>query len=308
MSDFNSASYFELDVDAPLFRALYEEKPSWWEKVKNDPRVYINIRKGGYINVYCRGESIMKLEYSRGTYRTTTNIYYLSDEEKKGKAVQLSPDDIVKRLDEIVGRMLRRRPIGKKEGDSEEGIKGELYLSGDYIDTEFAFMRKARPSEIEARKKRIKLDTKHRISQYAQDRIDLVRVDNGAIQYVELKRISDGRLNEHDRVLDGEAEIVEQLSDYQHIIEAYKDKILIYYQNLQQVMKTLGIKNQVVNQPITRISDFVELYIAGYNDGKPFNKKRLKRIMTLRELLIDNNITHSNIDTVLNDYLKLQKV
>ena len=308
MSNFNPASYFELDVDAPLFRALCADKPEWWEIVKNDPRVYINIRKGGYINVYCRGESIMKLEYSGGTYRATTNTYYLSDEEKKGKAVKLAPEDIVKRLDEIVVRMLQRKPVGKEEGDSEEGIKGELYLSGDYIDTEFAYMRKARQSEIEARKKRIKLGTKHRISQYAQDRIDLIRVDDGAIQYVELKRISDGRLNEHDRELDCEAEIVEQLNDYQYIIDTYKDKILIYYQNLHQVMKALGIKNHVVNQQIISVSDFVELYIAGYNDGKPFNKKRLKRIETLRDLLINNNITHSNIDTVLNDYLKLRNV
>ena len=249
----------------------------------------------------------MKLEYSRGNYRATTNTYYLSDEEKKGKVVQLSPDVIVKRLDEIVDRMLRRRPVGKEEGDSEEGIKGELFLSGKYIDTEFAYMRRARPSEIESRKKRIKPGTEHRISQYAQDRIDLIRVDNGAIQYVELKRISDGRLNNHDRELNTEAEIVEQLKDYQYIIDTYKDKILTYYQNLQQVMKALGIRNQVVNQQITRVSDFVELYIAGYNDGKAFSKKRLNRILTLQKLLIDNHISHSNIDTVLNNYLQLKK-
>lgn len=307
MSNFNPESYFQLDVDAPLFRALYSEKPSWWEVVKNDSRVYINIRKGGYINVYCRGESIMKLEYTRGNYRATTNTYYLSDEEKKGKAVQLSPDVIVKRLDEIVDRMLRRRPVGNDEGDSEEGIKGELFMSGNYIDTEFAYMRIARPSEIESRTKRIKPGTKHRISQYAQDRIDLIRVDDGAIQYVELKRISDPRLNEHDREYGQEAEIVEQLNDYQFIIDTYKDKILAYYQNLQHVMKALGIKNKVVNQQITRVSDFVELYIAGYNDGKAFNKIRLNRIMTLQKLLIDNNFSHSNIDTVLNNYLLLKK-
>ena len=72
-------------------------------------------------------------------------------------------------------------------------------------------------------------------------------------------------------------------------------------------MKALGIKNKVVNQQITRVSDFVELYIAGYNDGKAFNKIRLNRIMTLQKLLIDNNISHSNIDTVLNNYLLLKK-
>lgn len=307
MSNFNPESYFQLDVDAPLFRALYSEKPSWWEVVKNDSRVYINIRKGGYINVYCRGESIMKLEYSRGNYRSTTNTYYLSDKEKKGKVVQLSPDVIVKRLDEIVDRMLRRRPVGKEEGDSEEGIKGELFLSGKYIDTEFAYMRRARPSEIESRKKRIKPGTEHRISQYAQDRIDLIRVDNGAIQYVELKRISDPRLNKHNREYGQEAEIIEQLNDYQFIIDTYKDKILTYYQSLQQVMKALGIKNQVVNQQITRVSDFVELYIAGYNDGKAFSQKRHNKILNLKNLLIDNHISHSNIDTVLNNYLKLKK-
>ena len=307
MSDFNPTSYFELDVDAPLFRALCADKPEWWEIIKNDPRVYINIRKGGYINVYCRGESIMKLEFSGGAYRATTNTYYLSDEEKKGKTEPLSPEDIVTRLDEIVDRMIRRKPVGKEEGDSEEGIKGDLYLSGNYIDTEFAYMRKARPSEIEARKRRIKPGTKHRISQYAQDRIDLIRVEDGAIQFVELKRISDSRLNDHNGKQERRAEIKEQLDDYQYIIDKYNERILRYYQNLQQVMKTLGIKNQVVNQQITKVSGFVELYIAGYNDGKPFNKKRLNRIVTLQKLLIDQNITHSNIDTVLNDYLKIQK-
>ena len=307
MSNFNPDSYFQLDVNAPLFKALSSEKPSWWEIVKNDSRIYINIRKGGYISVYCRGKSIMKLEYSGGNYRATTNTYYLSDEEKKGKAVQLSPEDIVKRMDEIIDRMLRRRPVGKDEGDLEEDIKGELYLSGGYIDTEFAYMRKARPSEIESRKKKIKPGTKHRISQYAQDRIDLIRVDNGAIQYVELKRISDERLNNHDRELNSVAEIIEQLNDYQYIIDTYKDKILAYYQNLQQVMKNLGIKNQVVNQQITSVSDFVELYIAGYNDGKAFDKTRLNKILNLQKLLIDNGISNSNIDEVLNNYLQLKK-
>lgn len=30
MSNINPASYFELDVNAPLFRALKEENPDWW--------------------------------------------------------------------------------------------------------------------------------------------------------------------------------------------------------------------------------------------------------------------------------------
>ena len=140
-----------------------------------------------------------------------------------------------------------------------------------------------------------------------EDRIDLVRVDDGVIQFVELKRISDTRLNEHDREFGREAEIVEQLNDYQYMIDTYKDKILSYYQNLQQVLKTLGIKNDVINQKITRVSEFIELYIAGYKDCKPFNTRRLNKIKTLQKLLRDNNITHSNIDTVLDDYLKYQK-
>ena len=132
-------------------------------------------------------------------------------------------------------------------------------------------------------------------------------MDDGAIQYVELKRISDSRLNKHNREYGQEAEIVEQLNDYQFIIDTYKDKILAYYQDLQNVMKTLGIKNKVVNQKITRVSDFVELYIAGYNDGKAFNQKRHNRLLTLQKLLIDNNFSHSNIDIVLNNYLLLKK-
>ena len=308
MNKFNQLKYFELNVNAPLFKALSDDEPEWWEKLKADSRVYINVRHGGYINVYFRGESIMKLEYRKRSYRAKINTSYLSDEEKRGKQKDMAPEDIVERLDEIIDRMQRRKPNGKPEGDSEEGLKGALFMSGDYIDTEFAYMRKARPSEIEARKRNANSSGTKRICPYAQDRIDLVRVDDGAIQYVELKRISDPRLNRHDRASECEAEIVEQMLDYQHILDIYKDMILSYYQAVQQVMKNLGIRNGAVNQEITRVSESVELYIAGYKDGKSYNKKRYNRIQTLQKLLKDKGLVCSNIDAVLDDYLKLRKV
>lgn len=306
MSNFNPASYFELDTKAILFNKLKEENPGWWEKVKEEKRVYINIRKDGSINVYCRGESVMKLEYKKGDYVATISSAYLSDDVVKGKAQQLSPQVISDRLDEIVERIIRRKPTDEPEGDSEEGIKGAMFLSGGFIDTEFAYMRKARETEIQNRIKKNK--NGHRISQFAQDRIDLIKVQNGAIQFVELKTISDPRLNDHNSPVYGKssAEIAEQLSDYQHIIDVFGDKVLTYYQNIQKVMKSLGINNDTVNQTITRVSDYVELYFVGYNDGKSFDKKRLARIKTMKQLLEDNHITHSNIDDILNDYLKLR--
>ena len=308
MKEFNPASYFELDPNAILFSKLKEDNPDWWQKVKNEKRVYINIRKDGSINVYCRGESIMKLEYTGESYVSTTNTYYLTDDEIKGKPQKFPPQVIVDRLEEIVDRMIRRKPSGKPEGDSEEGIKGQLFLSGGYIDTEFAYMRLARRKEIQARLNKYQDNKDHRISKYAQDRIDLVKLENGAIQLVELKRISDSRLNDHDSPVNGKskAEIAEQISDYQFIIDTYGDKMLAYYQNLQNVMRALEINNDVVSQRITRLSDYVELYIAGYNDGKKFNPKRLNRINTLKQLLEENHIVHSNINEILHNYLKLK--
>ena len=52
----------KLKADHVLFQKLREESPSWWENLKSDSELYINIGKGNHLNVYHNGGSIMKLE------------------------------------------------------------------------------------------------------------------------------------------------------------------------------------------------------------------------------------------------------
>jgi hypothetical protein len=46
-----------LNPDAPLFTELRLKKYNWWEKMKNHPDLYIEIRKDNNINVYYQGGS-----------------------------------------------------------------------------------------------------------------------------------------------------------------------------------------------------------------------------------------------------------
>ena len=51
-----------LNPKAPLFEELKSGKYTWWEKVKNDSRLYIEIRKDNQINVYYEGGSVIRLQ------------------------------------------------------------------------------------------------------------------------------------------------------------------------------------------------------------------------------------------------------
>lgn len=51
-----------LNPNAPIFREL-EKEPSWWKRFKNDPSLYIEVRKDNQVNVYFEGGSIARIHY-----------------------------------------------------------------------------------------------------------------------------------------------------------------------------------------------------------------------------------------------------
>ena len=128
------------------------------------------------------------------------------------------------------------------EGLSEKAIQGIMYVEGKYIDTEFEYVHLNR------------LIT----------RIDLTTInDDGMIEFVELKRISDSRLLKKDISLKNE-EIRKQIDDYNSFIKGHKDEIIQYYKQLQQILKKVGVNNPLCNIAITDIKPSVYLYFAGY--------------------------------------------
>lgn len=55
-----------LDPKAPLFKCLKENPPAWWEMFKNDPELYIDVRKDNMVMVYYQGGRVACLTYKRG--------------------------------------------------------------------------------------------------------------------------------------------------------------------------------------------------------------------------------------------------
>ena len=272
-------NYFDLNINAPLFTEL-AQLPEWWKRILNDKTLYVNIRKGNRINVYYHGASVMELSINRDkSIKVKIHSKYILFQEtqtdKNGYIKNISPETIVENLPSIKNAIIANQATSNPEGLSEKAIQGIMYIEGKYIDTEFEYVHSNR------------LIT----------RIDLTTInDDGMIEFVELKRISDPRLLKKDMSLKNE-EIRKQIDDYNSFIEGHKDEIIQYYKQLQQILKKVGVNNPLCNIAITDINHSVSLYFAGYADGKSNHPQRRKRIDNIKQILDEKGIS-SNINEI----------
>ena len=272
-------NYFDLNINAPLFTEL-SKLPEWWKRILNDKTLYINIRKGNRINVYYRGASVMELSINRnksikGKIHSKYILFQETQTDKNSYRKDISPETIVENLPSIKDAIIANQATSNPEGLSEKAIQGIMYVEGKYIDTEFEYVH---PNRLITR-------------------IDLTTInDDGMIEFVELKRISDSRLLKKDMSLKNE-EIRKQIDDYNSFIKGHKDEIIQYYKQLQQILKKVGVNNPLCNIAITGIKPSVSLYFAGYADGKSNHPKRRKRIDNIKQILEEKGI-NSNINEI----------
>ena len=272
-------NYFDLNINAPLFTEL-SKLPEWWKRILNDKTLYVNIRKGNRINVYYRGASVMELSINRnksikGKIHSKYILFQETQTDKNSYRKDISPETIVENLPSIKNAIIANQATSNPEGLSEKAIQGIMYVEGKYIDTEFEYVHLNR------------LIT----------RIDLTTInDDGMIEFVELKRISDSRLLKKDQSLKNE-EIRKQIDDYNSFIEGHKNEIIQYYKQLQQILKKVGVNNPLCNIAITDIKPSVSLYFAGYADGKSNHPQRRKRIDNIKQILDEKGIS-SNINEI----------
>ena len=272
-------NYFDLNINAPLFTEL-AQLPEWWKRILNDKTLYVNIRKGNRINVYYRGASVMKLSINRnksiqGKIHSKYILFQETQTDKNGYIKNISPETIVENLSSIKNAIIANQATSNPEGLSEKAIQGIMYIEGKYIDTEFEYVH---PNRLITR-------------------IDLTTInDDGMIEFVELKRISDPRLLKKDMSLKNE-EIRKQIDDYNSFIKGHKDEIIQYYKQLQQILKKVGVNNPLCNIAITGLKDSVSLYFAGYADGKSNHPQRRKRIDNIKQILDEKGIS-SNINEI----------
>ena len=272
-------NYFDLNINAPLFTEL-AQLPEWWKRILNDKTLYVNIRKGNRINVYYHGASVMELSINRdksiqGKIHSKYILFQETQTDKNGYRKDISPETIVENLPSIKNAIIANQATSNPEGLIEKAIQGIMYVEGKYIDTEFEYVH---PNRLITR-------------------IDLTTInDDGMIEFVELKLISDPRLLKKDMSLKNE-EIRKQIDNYNSFIKGHKNEIIQYYKQLQQILKKVGVNNPLCNIAITDIKPSVSLYFAGYADGKNNHPQRRKRIDNIKQILDEKGIS-SNINEI----------
>jgi hypothetical protein len=268
-----------LDPNHGLFKKLKDGQFPWWENLKADPEVYIDIRKNNSLNVYYNGGSIMKLEW-KNEFKGQIHFEYvpfqresdywpfefqtgnISLKQNKTEAIAINNFE-QKSLEMIKSRVRKFYP-----NDSEKGIQGHYVtrnnnhskkLHGFFIDTEFAYKDK-----------------------HIDIRIDLIWVDleKKKIALVELKTIGDPRLYEGG--VQSQDTIDGQLKKYYVFAKENKKEILQYYSKIFSIKKSLEIlpkfimeksleEFELIEKPILLVGDCTQKWID--NNAVTLNKK-----------------------------------
>ncbi len=283
---------FEIDTEHKLFERLANDPPQWWKNLIADPDIYIDIRKDNYINVYCNGGSIMKLE-GADEYKATMHFEYIPLKKEKNYIKFNFENGNISLPDNIIPMPLNNftsTPLDEEDKDrvfaldaikkrikksypnkSEKGLQGKYITSnhmkessdGFFIDSEFQF----------------------HLGKKEMGRVDLVWVDlkKKKLIFVELKTMGDERLyleNSH------EPESIDvQLEKYQNFAEQYSKELIIYYDKIFKIKNNLGILPSFVNEtsllnykletkPILLVGDCTQYWI----DGKDKNNKNAENV------------------------------
>lgn len=261
-----------LDPHAEIFKQIKMQQPIWWRLFNEDKDLYVDIRKDNYVNVYYRGGSIAKIIYKKG-FIAKIHQKYLGDnipcgKTKKGndkfKYKNIELNQLTKeKIEEI--KELVKKPRKNNE-TSEKEIQGKLKMGNpNYIDSELQYNRDGKL------------------------RIDLVEISNdGVLQFVELKGISDSRLRKDEKRNKKKPEIMEQMKTYQSFIRKYEKDIIKYYTNLITVKKDLGLIK--TNYPNLTLNKKPKLLIVDTYSKITEGKER--RIADIKKLLKNQHINY----------------
>lgn len=285
----------ELKEDNQLFKFLAgEDAPKWWQDIKDRKELYIDIRKDNYISVYYLGASIAKIEMKRRQKRLSAIThpkylghndhsdpkYYKERFDKKHNKIVYDPiyqdceEEIKNNLDGLLARAyniyINRNDKESKnpENIAEKKIQGQIILNSRplYIDSEFAHRYE------EGERKTV--------------RIDLVRVKEGKIQFVELKRIQDKRMLHTVE----EPEILTQIQEYKKFLSENKSDIIGYYKTLLRIKKNLSLPTPDVVIDDIDIDTTPVLLIADYmlsTEKRTNRKEKIEGLLREKDVIIE---------------------
>lgn len=249
---------YSLTSEHSLFSNLKEQ--AWWSLFIEDKELYVHIRKENYINIYYNGGSIAKIEYCNNKVKASIHERYLGG--SGNIYVNLNLDDWNRfKLQDIKEQIRDEYPSAEKE------LQGHLITNNcQYIDSEFQYRY---------------IDN----NRIVNIRIDLVQLNDGILNFIELKLIEDSRLLTDSLRNDKVPEILKQMNDYGQFITHFQDDLITYYQLVCDIRHSLGLCDILT---IKGINLTPKLLIM--DTYKKDTDKRANRINKIKELLTSANI------------------
>jgi hypothetical protein len=252
-----------LDPNNITFVELQKKnKYPWWENLKRDKDISIQIRRENYIDVYRNGGAIIRnLRYGGEAFAAEIHSEYIpikKENENKG----------------YVGLTLNTKGVMFKETikpmDFSQFDKPELKAVKHWIETRYDPKTEKAIQFKFATKDPCIIDTEF---QFNKSRIDLVRLDTSTnkIVFIEIKTIGDPWLFSG---LEDSDNIFHQLNKYHEIARDNKKVLLIYFEKVLQIKKDLGLSVPLVQKwsdwdvepyPLLAFGDCPQKWIEGKN-------------------------------------------
>lgn len=268
-----------LNSEAPLFKLLKKNPPTWWNTILTHKKLYIEIRKDNYINIYYQGGSIARIVERNGCIQAKAHPKYMGHHDitdrkfyrnTTGSAIYTDCSEFIENhLEEMLKNVEQsysnknNKEETNPEKISEKKIQGELIIQGkrEYLDSELEYL----------------ISREQGSNRFI--RIDLIRVKENQLQFVELKRIQDNRLLNND---ESAPEIISQMNSYSIFIRNNSEKLLSYYKTLYRIKRELGLPTPAVDEQTLTIDTTPILLIKNlYRKETSKRKARISRIETL---------------------------
>lgn len=237
--------------------ALKEEYNTggWWQGIVDDKELFIAIRNE-YINVYYKGNSLLKLSFVNGEFLAETHYKYLIRPNVKPFLIKTSanmafiPNGTKGVLDNYLIHNLSeiksiKTASASYSGTEKEGIQKIILSNDNIVDLEIALTQEAEEDEMNPEQGR---------------KSSAKRIDFAALQkkdsYYELIFFEAKDFSNKDLRAKGSAvpEVIQQINNYEKLLNQYQEDITYSYKQICQNLYDI-LPNSLHSQAIVDIAN-----------------------------------------------------
>ena len=244
-------------LNQDFITALKKEYNSrgWWKEIVDDKDLFIAIRNE-YINVYYKGNSLLKLSFVKGEFLAETHYKYLIRPTVKPFLIKTSanmafiPNGTKGVLDNYLIHNLSEIKSIKKasasySGIEKEGIQKIIKSNDNIVDLEIALTQEADEDEMNPEKG--KKSSAKRIDFAALQK----KVSYYELIFFEAKDFSNNDLRAKDSAV---PEVIPQINNYGKLLKQYKEDITYSYKQICQNLYDI-LPNSLHSQAIVDIAN-----------------------------------------------------